>query len=696
MKRILAAVTAVTLTLGLSLAAFAAPAMADDTTPTPVATTTTSDTTPAPAASTPTATPTATPTSTPAVTPTATPSAAPTDAPAPATTPAATTDATPAPAVAPVTFAAASSTQQFTTDSAATVSYVTVVWSEPTWLGDRVGSFPQSFVSQTPSTTPTLDVAVPTTCGTQFQVDSYIIDDSDRADMTAYLAMAQAGVFTLGSVTEDNQYLAPVASGVDPWGTIYKLVQNAACVTGAATSTVPTCTAGSVTSSNTLTLNAVPGGVWTVTDAAAHYSKTYAAGFGGDATPANIHYDTYTISLADDSDSDAWAVSPYGTTWTPVDASTLDCNPLITVTPSDPTPTDQTCVSGNPPVYTGGSITTDGNPDITYTLTGPVGFASVVVPSSPATPTISGLAPGDYVVTAVANPGYTLAGNVTQVTFPETIGSAVACPTTTTTDTPVVTFVAPSCTVPAASTGQVVATTANAEIQGTIDIPVNSDVTFTINGAPVTQTGPQHESDGTYTVAATLTSAAIAAGVSFAPSSHYTVVGNTATWPSITFTSFCVPTLASWHYGATAAGAVCTVSGQLGTITLDHFASTNPLVPDETGKVTYTLVNNTTHHVTALGATATSVRVAPGSYTVQATPTDSADGLTPNTGSVNEVNIALTVAAATAACGDPTSLTSLAFTGGTVAWLGFFLAAAMFLIGAALLVMKRRARRIAE
>ena len=204
-KRVLAAVAAVALTAGLSLAAVAGPATADTTatpTPTPVATTATTST--ATATPTPSADPTSTPTPTPS---SSTPSSSTTD---------------PAPAVAPITFAAAATTQSFSADHQSTNSYITVVWQMPSWNGAQSATWPQTYVSQTAETTETLDVPLPPTCGLQYQIDSYVVTKSDKTALTSFLAAAKAGTkLTDGA---DNAYLA---SG--GWGEAYTLAKTDAC-----------------------------------------------------------------------------------------------------------------------------------------------------------------------------------------------------------------------------------------------------------------------------------------------------------------------------------------------------------------------------------------------------------------------------------------------------------------------------------
>jgi hypothetical protein len=978
MKRIFAAITAVTLAAGLSLAAVAGPATAETTptaTPTPAATTTVA----------PTPTTTSAPVETPTSTPTTTPAPAPTAATAGST--AGTT---------PLIFAAASSTQTFTADSAASTSYVTVVWSMPSWNGSQSATWDQTFVSQTAETHETLDVAVPTTCGTQYQIDSYVV----TAKLTAFLAAAKNGTkLTNGA---DNSYLA---SG--GWNNAYKLVQNAACPppciadsqvsytyssttnsgiitvptvrgssgalcqpfyvtatswkytstnvwpqvidkvqhvngtpvggnniaiqnsgtyaysapvtcgqgdiyasftandstlfpendalpgagyldgpgdplhehflhdmgfintdhvgatyvqtgtscwsptthSGTATGTVPTCVAGSVSGTNTLTLDAVAGGKWTVT--AAGYSQAYAIGFGGSATPALVQYETYTISLSDGDVHDGITITPYSTTWTPVLASALECRTIATpvsptvvditqcgvggsitiptttgvvysvdgtvrtsgttisglsgthtvsalaasgyyfvggatqeslpsvdlgsvktcdvtvvtetctadgpvssipvaldldntsssvastfevtidgtsydhtftadagtkprvsigssgiagetikvyinnatmpvtltvgsfagcvlVTPGDPSHTDQVCTAsnaGSAAVTVGGTVSTDGNPNIQYTLTGPAGFTPVIIPSLPNTPTVTGLAPGDYTVTAVAASGFKLSGNDT---FPFTIAAPVDCDGIVV--TPVVTSVQPTC-VPDQTTDSAF-TAADTLVEGSITIPTATNATYTINGVAISS-GTHIEPNGSYVVVATLTPGAIASGYTFGTSSAYTLnaASTVATFSEIDFTAACLPTEATWHAGATSTNAVCTSKGDFGVITVEHVAG-------EEGHVSYTVVNDVTHAAVVLGTTTATLSVVPGHYTVTGAPVPSTDGI-----SGDDNTFHLTVLAAATLCGDPTSL---AFTGGTIAWLGFVLAGGMLFLGAAFLLMRRRANRIAE
>jgi hypothetical protein len=366
----------------------------------------------------------------------------------------------------------------------------------------------------------------------------------------------------------------------------------------------------------------------------------------------------------------------------------------IPATPGDPTFTPLTCTGTTPNL---GSISTDGNPGLTYTLyDGDNTTLHTPVSTFPGLPdpTIDGLVAGTYFVHVVANPGFVLSGTVV---FPvQILLASVNCIGTE--QTPVVTFVNPTCTPnPENNIESSGFTAALAEVQGTITIPDDSLMSFTISDGTTTTpapTGEYIEPDGTYTVVATLKSTAIAEGYTFGASADYTrSAGDTvATFGAIEFTSECgLPTLASWHSGAVGTPAVCTLTGgDVGTITLVH-GSDIAHATNEDGKVTYTLVNLGNSHTTDLGSSALTVSVAPGSYEIKAVPTDPADGLIGNPNVTNEIDYFVTIAAAAAVCDG-----NLAFTGGTIGWLGFALAGGMLFLGIAFLLMRRRQNRIAE
>jgi hypothetical protein len=352
----------------------------------------------------------------------------------------------------------------------------------------------------------------------------------------------------------------------------------------------------------------------------------------------------------------------------------------VLVTPADPTITQLTCSSTT---VVGGTISVVLDPDLIYSVTGPTGFTAI----NPITGPVTNLAAGTYIVSVEAASGFELDPSVS-TTWPLTVDLApIDCVGTPL--TPVVGSTPASCTpsglntISAGSTPGVAlasaVTAASNEIDGQINIALDSHIIFKINGIVVTSASTSLPDD-TYLVTATLTPAAAAAGFTFAANAQ-------TSWTIVLGGEFCPPTLATWHSGASGSAAVCSASGsQTGTITVEHDSG-------EAGKVTYTVVNIANGKTIALGSTTATVRVAPGSYKVEATPTDPADGLAGNTGSTNEIDYTIQILAAATACGD---LTSLAFTGGTIGWLGFVLAGGMLFLGIALLFIRRRNGRSAE
>ena len=125
---------------------------------------------------------------------------------------------------------------------AASVSYETIVWSMPPPNDGTVATYPQRGVAQYKGeATPTLDVAVPTTCGTQYQVDVYV-QVNGVVDNTAALDALFATGLAGPNAAQDGKYLAP--GGL---GQAWKFVKNADCVTPPPT--VQACTTyGSVVS----------------------------------------------------------------------------------------------------------------------------------------------------------------------------------------------------------------------------------------------------------------------------------------------------------------------------------------------------------------------------------------------------------------------------------------------------------------
>jgi hypothetical protein len=113
------------------------------------------------------------------------------------------------------------------------VSYETVVWSMPAPNNGSSATYPQLGVSQYKNeATQTLDVAVPTTCGTQYQVDVYLQINGSVDNTAAIDAMFQNGLAGPNGA-QDGRYLAGQSGnpGVGGLGYAWKFVKNADCVT---------------------------------------------------------------------------------------------------------------------------------------------------------------------------------------------------------------------------------------------------------------------------------------------------------------------------------------------------------------------------------------------------------------------------------------------------------------------------------
>ncbi len=384
-------------------------------------------------------------------------------------------------------------------------------------------------------------------------------------------------------------------------------------------------------------------------------SSTFQVGLGGT---------TYTVDAGKSLDQNVGSITSAGGSFdvyingstTPYTVKVPSFATCIPVVPGDPDVTQLTCNAVTNTPNSDGTITVQLDPLLTYTVTGPAGPDSTTRTADAdntgaPTGTYSGLPAGDYIVSVVPAAGYTIAG---PTAWPLTVPIA---PTDCT--------VAPSSTV-ASCTGPASNPT---EVQGQISITLNNDIVYSVTGTGIT--GSQTLSaastsfaDGTYTVSAVLTPAAVAAGTR--------LLGDT-TWPSVTFGALCLPILPAWHANATSTDATCSATGSTaGFITLTHEAS-------EAGKVNYSIENDATHSVVNVGHTVTKVKEAPGSYTVTASPVDPKDGIS------GKSVFDLTVGAATGDCG------TLAFTGGGFAgYLGVTLALGMLFLGAAALWMRRR------
>jgi hypothetical protein len=131
-----------------------------------------------------------------------------------------------------------------------TVTYETIVWSMPPPNTGTASTYPQQGVSQHKGeTVQTLEVAVPTTCGTQYQVDVYLQTNGETDNTTKLDELYRAGL-TGPDGAQDGEFLAGYGDNPGTFGLGYawKFVKNADCVT-TPPPTVQACTTyGSVVS----------------------------------------------------------------------------------------------------------------------------------------------------------------------------------------------------------------------------------------------------------------------------------------------------------------------------------------------------------------------------------------------------------------------------------------------------------------
>lgn len=123
-------------------------------------------------------------------------------------------------------FAANSALAVSVSTSPPPATYVTAVWSMPSWVNSTTPTWDQHIVSHTDEQTITLNVAVPTTCGTQYQVDVYYKNGTTTS-------LISGGV--LHAPNNPAESLVPGG-----WGVAYKLVKNEACTTPTPTPTPTT------------------------------------------------------------------------------------------------------------------------------------------------------------------------------------------------------------------------------------------------------------------------------------------------------------------------------------------------------------------------------------------------------------------------------------------------------------------------
>jgi hypothetical protein len=361
-------------------------------------------------------------------------------------------------------------------------------------------------------------------------------------------------------------------------------------------------------------------------------------------------------------------------------ASFVGC--VITVIPGDPSVTQQTCDAATGTLSNDASITLDLQLGLIYSITGPGGFAlSNVFGTSGQTVVATGLAPGDYVVSVAAAPGYIL---------DPTLGSGSKWPFTITlapTDCTVGVTVTPAdCPDTNANTDNAAGTfTTTTTGVPSITVQLNSNVVYTAyeNGSAVGQILTATTTDvspGSWMVVVTLSATA---------GPQYKLTGGSVSFGPFNLTAFCPPPLATWDAGAAGANAVCSNgTTTAGVISLVHSAG-------QAGQITYKITNNTTNAVVYNSNLTSTVHVPAGSYTVIATPPlgDGISGNLQNNPGGTEIFPTITIGTISGTNCDPTSL---AFTGGTIAWFGFVLAGGMLFLGIAFLLIRRRQDRIAE
>jgi hypothetical protein len=432
-------------------------------------------------------------------------------------------------------------------------------------------------------------------------------------------------------------------------------------VTGSASFTNVTCTPYSA---NQVTLPAVPGGVWSWSKGAATGSYAIGTGFTGAPQSGN---GAYTYTLADGDSHDGYTVTPYSTTWTPTNASNLDCR--ITVIPGDPIVTPVVCTDG---ASTGGSITVDLQTGLNYTLTGPDG-ANVPLINGHAV----GLPAGDYVVSVTTEQGYVLGGTIAWPLTVKVDSAANDCtPTLPVVDAGAV-GTAAVCDAQDNAFGTITLTRTDGQ---TVDYTLEQDGVAGVTDLGTAQTSVSVV-PGTYHVTAIplpgegLNTLSLPVGAVSNPdgSATMTIV---ITAPQTACGD--IPTLAAFTADASGSPALCSpADGTTGIITLATFA----------GDVDYTITNDATHVTTDLGTTTSSLHVLPGSYTVSASVVHAGDTLL-NFGAPSGSFAPIVIAAGLVAC---SGISTLAFTGVDPQG-GIVLGAILLMLGFGALVVVRRRR----
>jgi hypothetical protein len=648
---------------------------------------------------------------------------------------------------------------QLSADSHACEDYIIVAWTMPSWDNSTTPTWPQPIFTHTEEQTPdlnALDSQLTEQCGVQYQVDIYY----NSAETAALINGGELYGPNDGGTPSSNENL-PEDLIPGGWGTAYKLVQGPACATPSIPQETDTCgnggtitltaaegvdyyvngslvnTSGGPTTtvsvndgSNTVTavaesgylITGYPNGeTWKFnvdTDCTATFDST-----GTCTVVDNVSTADVSITFDNPSSTDATFVvtSPDSTVNTPnsylVTAGTSETEPvgstgtsggtfevsingganievdapsftgcIPTVEAGDPSVTPATCNGDNNTSNDNATISVDLETGVVYEIDGPAGFTTLtgITGDTGDTVVVNNAPPGAYVVKATAAPGYTL-----ELKNPASWPFNIAVPAT---DCSFGVSITQTQCSPDLTSGKF---NAAFETEGSITTEADPEVVYTATNTgtsvqtTLTNGGTTSLADGTYTVAVSLSAQGISDGV---------VLGGTTTFGPYTFTNPCLPVGAAWDAGVTPSDATCTAtSATKGTLTLTHDA-------DQTGDVTYKVVNDATHAVvydaTNTVAGDTVLHLVPGTYTVTAIPS-SGNGIagastTPGSNPLSNPDGSATFNPVTIGVVGSDCDGTLAFTGGTIAWLGFVLAGGMLFLGFALLYMRRRGHRTAE
>ena len=530
------------------------------------------------------------------------------------------------------------------------------------------------------------------------------------------------------------------------------IVDNNSCwhgtpETGSPTSSVASCTPGSA---NSLTLPAVLGGVWTVSNTGYTHSYPIGTGVNGILPPNGFHPNDYTITLTDGSNTDAYDVTSPATpwSWAPIDTNGLDCHvykPTVSVEVgvcsalngvSSETVTlvfDNTQSTGSSEfvvpaenvdeVVDAGLIrkvqvtsvnTTGGSFDVFIN-----GAATAVTINVPAFTGCVTEIPGDPLVTQLVCQNGVPTGGSILVDLNSNLVYTITGPTEST--TPTVWSPVTGAVTPLASGHYIVSVVAKPGFVLTgpsVWIEGVDSWTLTKQIDDLTCTTTNVSASATPTPATCSASATnpveVDGQITITPNDDiiYQINGGdrvTQTTTSVADGEYVVTAKltdaaklkgdiltgqSSWTFDfgpvlcvPTLAAWPASATGTPATCTHGTASGVITLGRLNPGKVYYLVENDATKTVIRTGSRVASIIVPPGSYTVTAKPVKKTDGISGK--SVFDVAIA----SPTKICGNTTTL---AFTGSTIGTLGFLIAGGMMFLGAAAIYMRRRFGRAAE